>query len=463
MWFRGVERAPAYGVYELPGGLALRLGLGGRMDIKLEARIGQPSGQGEVWRARTGSGQEVAVKLVTLPSGPERKAARKRFEREARCQQELQHPGIAQILTLDLEADRPYYVMPLAKGSLHDLMRMYPAGMPEEIAVPLFMKILDAVAFAHAHRPSVLHRDLKPANVLIYGEEPVIADFGLGLRLQSGSTTITTAHGVGTFGYAAPEQLLDGHHVDERADIYSLGALFYEMLTATSPWPRMDYQRVPASFRHMVFVATQPRPEQRYVTVEALIIELHSVLHDAEDLQRPVDRANEYLTSVEANGSASDAKILMRILLENDDDAELYAEFVRHASSDLMMMLAETSPELFEQVVGGLDRYADGQFIWEFSDEVGNALITAFQATDRLDLRTVIIRRLMLLAQTHRRWPLRRRIVTLILSNTVDRSCVRVVAQLLKDDDAVREFFTEGFRGQSLPRLIADALATSGV
>jgi serine/threonine protein kinase len=104
---------------------------------------------------------------------------------------------------VNLEDEKPFYVMPLASGSLRQLLPLYPGGMPEDLAVTMFFSILDAVQFAHTQ--GVLHRDIKPENVLIFDDEPVIADFGLGLRLQSGSTTITVAHvGLGTIQYSAP-------------------------------------------------------------------------------------------------------------------------------------------------------------------------------------------------------------------------------------------------------------------
>jgi serine/threonine protein kinase len=199
-------------------------------------------GMGEVYRARdTRLGRTVAVKV--LPDAFARDHERLgRFAREAKVLASLNHPNIAAIYDFEDSADVPVLVMELVEGpTLADHLSRSP--MPLNEALPIGKQICDALEYAHER--GIVHRDLKPANVKITPEGVVkLLDFGLAKALHgeivsqdsASSPTITdiaTKDGIilGTAAYMSPEQA-KGRSADRRSDIWALGCLFYQMLTA---------------------------------------------------------------------------------------------------------------------------------------------------------------------------------------------------------------------------------------
>ena len=192
-------------------------------------------GMGLVFLARDpASGNKVAIKLLK-PELAVNEAAVERFLREARHIQQLRHPGVVPVLEVSTRAERPYFVMPhFDRGSL---ARMLPAGqaLNREEILPLARRIAEALQ--HAHRQSIIHRDLKPGNILIDHEGGAcLADFGLARNLIGDSFLDPgQGHCEGTAAYMSPA-VAANEGEDTRCDIYSFGALLYEMLTGRPPY-----------------------------------------------------------------------------------------------------------------------------------------------------------------------------------------------------------------------------------
>jgi serine/threonine-protein kinase len=202
-------------------------------------------GMGAVFRARRRLlGDEVAIKIVRaeFAADPE---ARERFLRESRISAQLRHPNIVSIFDFNLDAEgRPFLVMELLSGpSLREELRATQAPFSIAETQAVLLPLCAALHLAHEH--GVLHRDLKPANIVAHdfgGGTRLykIVDFGLVRETRSESTRLTAAHEfVGTFTYAAPEQMLGGA-VDARADQYSLAVVAYELLTGHPPFEEPD-------------------------------------------------------------------------------------------------------------------------------------------------------------------------------------------------------------------------------
>jgi serine/threonine protein kinase len=196
-------------------------------------------GMGVVFRARQRAlDREVALKV--LPGGAARPAGfTERFAREARALARLQHPGIVQIFDFGTSADGwCFLAMELVEGV--NLRKMLADGrIPPKAALAIVPQICDALQYAHDH--GVVHRDIKPENVLVTPDGRVkIADFGLAKLVLEARGALLTQTGVamGTPLYMAPEQVERPADVDHRADIYSLGVVFYEMLTGELPLGR---------------------------------------------------------------------------------------------------------------------------------------------------------------------------------------------------------------------------------
>ena len=192
-------------------------------------------GMGLVFLARDpATGNKVAIKLLK-PELAVNEAAVERFLSEARHAQQLRHPGIVPVLEISTRAGRPYFVMPhFERGSL---ARMLPAGqaLNREEILPLARRIAEALQ--HAHGQNIIHRDLKPANILIDHEGGAcLADFGLARNLIGDSLFDPgQGHCEGTAPYMSPA-VAANEAEDTRCDIYSFGALLYEMLTGRPPY-----------------------------------------------------------------------------------------------------------------------------------------------------------------------------------------------------------------------------------
>jgi len=193
-------------------------------------------GMGRIVRARDRRlGREVAVKMA-LGDTPR---ARALFEREVRISARLQHPSIVSVYEAGvLPGGAPFYAMKLVGGrSLKEAVKGT-GTLAERLAlVPRVIAIAEAVAYAHQER--VIHRDLKPSNVLV-GEfgETVIIDWGLAREVGEEREGEEEGQGRGVAGtpaYMAPEAAAGGA-VDERADVYAIGAILYEVLTGTAPY-----------------------------------------------------------------------------------------------------------------------------------------------------------------------------------------------------------------------------------
>src|SRR5712691_324373 len=199
-------------------------------------------GMGEVWRARdTRIGREVAIKILPPAFVLDRDRLR-RFEQEARAAGTLNHPNLVTIYDFGAEASTPYVAMELLEGeTLREKMQLNgdAVRLPMRKAIDYSVQIANGLAAAHDK--GIVHRDLKPENIFITKDgRAKILDFGLAkltpgrdngntnARTQQRDTSPGTV--VGTAGYMSPEQVR-GQPVDHRSDIFSFGAILYEMLS----------------------------------------------------------------------------------------------------------------------------------------------------------------------------------------------------------------------------------------
>jgi serine/threonine protein kinase len=187
---------------------------------ELVSELGR-GGMGVVYLARdTVLDREVALKIVDGASGDESIGAAHAVEKEARILAKLEHPGLVPIHDFgQLPDGRLFYAMKRVRGDRLDCW--IAAGRDVTARLGVFLRICDAVAFAHAH--GVLHRDLKPANVMV-GEFGEVLVLDWGVAAAKGDSDLAAAV-VGTRDYMAPEQMRADAHIDERADVFALGAI----------------------------------------------------------------------------------------------------------------------------------------------------------------------------------------------------------------------------------------------
>src|SRR5271154_3429975 len=192
-------------------------------------------GMGEVYKARDSRlGRFVAIKVL-LEQKLDDANQRRRFQQEARAASALNHPGIVTVYDVGSENGMDYIAMEFVEGQTLD--KLIPQnGFPLPEFLQYSTQAADAIAKAHSAR--ILHRDLKPGNVIVTGEGQVkILDFGLAkvippaqTELRSTAALAITGEGsvMGTAAYMSPEQA-EGKPLDNRSDIFSFGAVMYEM------------------------------------------------------------------------------------------------------------------------------------------------------------------------------------------------------------------------------------------
>jgi hypothetical protein len=195
-------------------------------------------GMGVVYRASELRPQRTVALKVVAPELAAEPGFRDRFLRESQLAAEIEHPHVVPVLRVGEEDGLLFIAMRLIRGmDLAAIIKSEGRVAPLRIA-----QIVDQVADAldSAHERGLVHRDVKPANVLVEphrrGEHSYLTDFGLAKSLVAGSGVTTTGIVVGTIDYMAPEQLEAGQ-LDARADVYSLGCVLFEGLTAQVPYP----------------------------------------------------------------------------------------------------------------------------------------------------------------------------------------------------------------------------------
>ncbi len=309
-------------------------------------------GMGQVWKAKDNFGNLVALKMM-LPGNAAVEGQLARFRREAEIMSKLPHHNICRIFEVGEANSICYIAMELVQGiSLHDLLH-YPINdglaetqsrrsaptlaetikqilalkalpkvegakrksinriLPVPQTIGLLNKICDALQFAHDH--NILHRDLKPANIMLREDgEPVVMDFGLG-KLETDdhdkdlSLTMSGAM-LGTVQYMSPEQALSSKDVDGRADVYSIGAILYEMLTGHHHFtvtgnllkdaqalqdhepsrPSTHNNILESDLEVVVLKSLHPEAERRYRSPSALSDDLDRYRHGEAITAKPV-------------------------------------------------------------------------------------------------------------------------------------------------------------------------------
>jgi eukaryotic-like serine/threonine-protein kinase len=259
-------------------------------------------GMGEVFRARDERlGRDVALKLIR-PASSDNPDHLRRFEQEARAAAALNHPNILAIFDVGFEGTAPYIVSELLEGkTLRD--RMSAGPMPVRETSDYALQVAQGLTAAHDRH--IVHRDLKPENLFLTNDSRVkILDFGVA-KLQTPAeekrsienlTTVTKSGAViGTVAYMSPEQLR-GKTVDHRSDIFSFGAILYEMLAGARAFrgetevdtmtavlreepahARLEQASIPAGYQDIVKHCLEKEPENRFQSARDLAFALQTL------------------------------------------------------------------------------------------------------------------------------------------------------------------------------------------
>src|SRR5262249_2974880 len=206
-----------------------------------------------------------------------------RFSREARTLARLNHPEIVCVHDFGEAGGHYFLLMEFVDGANLRQLLMTGRLQPRQ-ALPIVAQISQALQYAHEQ--GVIHRDIKPENILLDKRGRVkIADFGLAKllgRARNEYTLTGSRQVMGTIDYMAPEQRSKPQEVDHRADIYSLGVVFYEMLTGELPLGRFgapsEKAGVGSRRREVIFRALEREPQRRYQRISAVKMDVDSIM-----------------------------------------------------------------------------------------------------------------------------------------------------------------------------------------
>lgn len=202
-----------------------------------------------------------------------------KFEAAVQAHAKLVHANIVQILDIDVDQQYPFFVMELANGgSLRQ--RITERSMDLSQKLSCFVDVARALQYAHAQ--GVIHRDLKPENILFGTDSSAkVVDFSINSLMDRDMSRQQIYIGVGTVAYLAPEQFRNPQDANERSDIYSLGIIFYEILTGKlpgrrSPMPSSFYPEIPSKLDDVFDNMCMDAEEDRYQSIEEMLRDLLS-------------------------------------------------------------------------------------------------------------------------------------------------------------------------------------------
>jgi tRNA A-37 threonylcarbamoyl transferase component Bud32 len=265
-------------------------------------------GMGVVYKARQRRlNRIVALKMILAGELASSEQIR-RFYVEAEAAAKLDHPGIVPVFEVGQVGNQHFYSMAFVEGA--SVATPLKSGRyPPKLAAQIVAQVADAIHYAH--QQGVIHRDLKPQNVLIDGQgRPRVTDFGLARNVAFDSTLTASGQVMGTPSYMPPEQALGRvDSIGPAADIYSLGATLYHLITGEVPFraatpmdtlllvlesdpipPRQLHSEIPRDLETICLKCLQKSPAQRFESARALAEDLRRFLANEPILARPVTR-----------------------------------------------------------------------------------------------------------------------------------------------------------------------------
>ncbi|MFN8655089.1 MAG: serine/threonine-protein kinase [Candidatus Obscuribacterales bacterium] len=336
--------------------------VGTTIDGKYEIlrKLGQ-GGMGVVFHARhTYMDKEVAIKMLSAELAEDDQSF-KRFQAEARAAAALNHPNIIKVTDLDMSSQGfPFIVMDYLEGRPLDAVLAKQRTLKWERAVPLFIKICDALRHAHSRR--VVHRDLKPSNIMLAIDDdgleyPVVVDFGLAKLYDvdgkgKGAKLTQTGQIFGTCLYMSPEQC-QAQELDGRSDMYSMGCMMYEILTGTAPFMRANFMQTvmahlneeavpieqvvpgtvfPARLNDIVHKCMRRNINERYGSMDEVLEALQQVQSRGKERSKTMISTSAEGADRKSGASQADINFeLGRNFEEKGDDEQAFVYYMRAA------------------------------------------------------------------------------------------------------------------------------------
>ena len=267
-------------------------------------KVGE-GGMAVVYKSRQPSlDRSVAIKVLSnkLADDPE---SVERFNRESLIIAKLSHPNIIHVIDRGITDGSPYFVMDFVEGKT--LAYLIQEGNTDRTTkLDIIMQVCKALSYAHKN--GVIHRDIKPANILIdHDNNAMVSDFGIAQLFSDGDDSEPlTKEGIvmGTPAYMSPEQKLNTSQVTSATDLYSLGAVMFELFTGMKPLGRFKAPseinpEIPEALNEIILKCLEPEPENRFGSVDEIRDQLLTILQGAHLREAQKDRAYQGISRME--------------------------------------------------------------------------------------------------------------------------------------------------------------------
>lgn len=384
---------------------------------------------------------------------------KKRFSREVRYQSQIEHQNVVKIVDFDLDYDPPYFILPLAEGTLEEELRDDPSlgGEPHKA----LFDILAGLEVLHAK--GYKHRDLKPANILRFRDNSgehyyAISDFGLisGSDSESSNLTGTNAQG-GTPLYAAPELMRNFKRGTEYSDVYSFGAILHDIFSGrASRIPYTELEVADSKISYVVSKCTKTQPARRYREIATLREELFEAL-DNQDLKFETAAEERVVEALKAN-DVFDEKTWDSIfdVLDDNESADISnGNILRTLNEKHIEDLGENHPDLIAALG---DYYANylmyTRFDFDFCDVLASRVKLLMRYSGLMEQAKLLIA-LLKLGVRHNRWYVEWQFVKAVDEDSSDALIDRVKAEIEVSDINFKGLFQSlsvsiGISGQRL-------------
>jgi serine/threonine protein kinase len=429
------------------------IGAGGMGNVRRAARLDE---NGDVVDAELAV-KHLASEFVTVPE------AIRRFKREVRLQQRLDHVNVVPIIGRNLSALPPWFMMPLASGNLDEEIARR-THRDRDWVLDTIRQIMAGVA--HAHDRNVVHRDLKPMNVLRMDGFWKVSDFGLGKDLAPGATRLTkTTQRMGTEAFMAPEQFDDPKNVGKPADVFAIGKIVCQLSTGRRPPIRtFELTGVHRDLHYFVSRCCDEDPARRYADAREALEALDALVDEddadpgqvAQALMRDVHLAVRDLDPEEVPVDA-----LASHMQRHGDEEEMYLDVVPTMPREVIRAFLDDDPAGFARMLKQFDTHIEGGLPWDYCDTVARFYRRAWFETDDLGLREMILRRLIVMGASHNRFFVRD-VVAELLAGIDDKATAMMAAAVIDSEAADAAWHAEkALEGKPL-RPIAKALRRAG-
>jgi len=364
---------------------------------------------------------------VLATSTPEK--LKQRFRREVLVQSKLSSDFFIPILKYDLDADEPWFTMPVAE-SRYELKIEEDRAAGRIDAEPL-ADIL--AALEELHRLGIAHRDLKPSNILRHEGRWKLSDFGLVLPLSEETTTLTSVNSAwGSQRYAAPEQFSSFHTAGLAADIYAFGCILHDLAAEPHEF-RVPYQQATCAgaLGPIIEKCTEPNPKKRFKSVA----DLRDVLLKALAKRRPPPspKAAELVNGLADAASWESAKLKDLVRSLRKMSANDHANVLEALDEERLAALHPADPDAWEELAREYCAWVSGHgFEFEHCDVLIRRIEKIFELGS-VTMKAAAALAAAELAYSHNRWFVMRRVMTMcgpgLDENVAERVAIEIVAE----------------------------------